>query len=94
MGDFTKEKSIAKHCGQSSLPSRSFDRRRSRELLTRKPARLVLLQRASARCAPDRSLQALLSLLTSAIPTQSFSTTREVKVKLAIKREPDIRSGP
>jgi hypothetical protein len=35
-----------------------------------------------------------LSLLTSAIPTQSFSTTREVKVKLAIKREPDIRSGP
>ena len=25
---------------------------------------------------------------------QSFSTTREVKVKLAIKHEPDIRVGP
>lgn len=34
-----------------------------------------------------------LSPLLTFVSFQSFSTTREVKVKLAIKRESDIRSG-
>lgn len=89
MGDFTKEKSIAKHCGWFFRQLTTTNLANPTDSLLRN----LSLQLESARFVSSLSRLSGRSLTWSSnYPMQSFSTTREVKGKLSITREPDIKN--